>query len=195
MTVTFENDNDVIVYALEKVISFAKRTQHIFVAQCVWWLSSIIGLEQELINHIDNLQPRRDSVPASEEELSRLRNPRDDKRTPQPIPLQDSSAGIHPDRIPQIEVPRGVSTVPRDLTEDQRLDRILQSAERVIQDSFRTRTIAQQGRVNPLPTTRTQLKKARKVKRLQEANRKQEAERSQRLREIRATVIQNLSKD
>jgi len=54
MTITFKNDNNVIVYAFEKVISYAKRTQQIFVAQCVWWLASIIGLEPELIVYIDN---------------------------------------------------------------------------------------------------------------------------------------------
>jgi hypothetical protein len=58
MTLTFENDHDVIVYALEKVISYARRTQQIFVAQCVWWLVSIIGLESNLISHIDNLNSR-----------------------------------------------------------------------------------------------------------------------------------------
>jgi hypothetical protein len=55
MTVTFENDNDVIVYALEKVISYARRTQQIFVVQCVWWLVGIIGLEEALVDHIDKL--------------------------------------------------------------------------------------------------------------------------------------------
>jgi len=59
MTITFENNNDVIVYALEKVISYARRTQQIFVAQCVWWLASIIGLEQGLVNYIDNIQTRQ----------------------------------------------------------------------------------------------------------------------------------------
>jgi len=58
MTVTFENDNDVIVYALEKVISYARRTQQIFVAQCVWWLAGIIGLKEALINHVDKLHER-----------------------------------------------------------------------------------------------------------------------------------------
>jgi len=56
MTITFKDDKDVIVYALEKVISYARGTQQIFVAQCVWWLASIIGLEQGLITYIDNLQ-------------------------------------------------------------------------------------------------------------------------------------------
>jgi len=67
MTVTFENDNDVIVYALEKVISYARRTQQIFVAQCVWWLASIIGLEQGLANYIDNIQSRIDVTVIPEE--------------------------------------------------------------------------------------------------------------------------------
>jgi hypothetical protein len=58
MTITFENDNDVIVYALEKVISDARRTQPIFVPHCVWWLASIIGLDQGLVNYIDNLESR-----------------------------------------------------------------------------------------------------------------------------------------
>jgi hypothetical protein len=56
MTITFENDNDVIIYALEKFISHARRTQQIFVAQCVWWLALVIGLEQGLITFIDNSQ-------------------------------------------------------------------------------------------------------------------------------------------
>jgi hypothetical protein len=60
MTITFENDNDVIIYGLEKIISYARQNQQIFVAQCVWWLASIIGLEQGLVNYIDNIQSRID---------------------------------------------------------------------------------------------------------------------------------------
>jgi hypothetical protein len=67
MTITFENDNDVIVYALEKVISYARRTQQIFVAQCVWWLASIIGVEPGLANYIDNIQSRVDVTVIPEE--------------------------------------------------------------------------------------------------------------------------------
>jgi hypothetical protein len=58
MPITFENDNDVIVYALEKIIVYARRTQQVFVAQCVWWLASVIGLENGLIAFIDSLQSR-----------------------------------------------------------------------------------------------------------------------------------------
>jgi hypothetical protein len=43
--------------------------------------------------------------------------------------------------------------------------------------------------------TKTQLKKARKVKRLQEENRKKEVEKNQRLQEIWAEVICHLSKE
>jgi hypothetical protein len=60
MTITFENDNDGITYAFEKVISHARRTQQIFVAQCVWWIASIIGLQQKRANYIDNNQLRQE---------------------------------------------------------------------------------------------------------------------------------------
>jgi len=59
MTITFGNDNDVIVYALEKIISYARDNQHIFLAQSVWWISSDIGLQQGLVNHIDTLRDRK----------------------------------------------------------------------------------------------------------------------------------------
>jgi len=58
MTITFENDNDVIIYALEKIISYTRKSKQIFVAQCVWWLASVIGLELGLIAHIDIIQAR-----------------------------------------------------------------------------------------------------------------------------------------
>lgn len=58
MTISFENDNNVIIYALEKIISFAWENQYIFVAQCIWWIVSIIGLQSGLVIHIDNLAMR-----------------------------------------------------------------------------------------------------------------------------------------
>jgi len=61
MPITIENDNDVIIYALECVISYARRTQQIFVAHCVWWLASVIGFEQGLVSHIDRLQGQDDT--------------------------------------------------------------------------------------------------------------------------------------
>jgi hypothetical protein len=63
MTITCEDDNDIIIYALERIVSSARKSQQIFVAQCVWWLVPVIGLEQGLVRHIDNLI-RRESVAA-----------------------------------------------------------------------------------------------------------------------------------
>jgi len=80
MTITFTDDKDVIVYALEKVISYARGSQQIFVAQCVWWLASIIGLEQGLITYIDNLQSRiKESIIPKESET-------EDRETVSPDP-------------------------------------------------------------------------------------------------------------
>jgi hypothetical protein len=60
MTITFENDNDIIIYALEKIISYAREHQYIFLAQSIWWISSVVGLQEGLVIHIDNLKVRRE---------------------------------------------------------------------------------------------------------------------------------------
>jgi len=59
MTITFENDSDVIVYALEKIISFARNRQLFYVASCVWWIAGQVGLDSGLTTFIDNLEIRR----------------------------------------------------------------------------------------------------------------------------------------
>jgi hypothetical protein len=58
MTITFERDIDVIVYALEKIIAFARENQYLFVANCVWWIAGIIGLDSGLTIYIDTLVHR-----------------------------------------------------------------------------------------------------------------------------------------
>jgi len=58
MTITFENDNNVIDYAIEKIMLYAKVNQHILLAQSIWWISSIIALQQGLVVSINNLQER-----------------------------------------------------------------------------------------------------------------------------------------
>jgi len=45
MTITFEMENEIIVYVLEKIISYATDNWYVFVTQSGWWLASIIGLE------------------------------------------------------------------------------------------------------------------------------------------------------
>jgi hypothetical protein len=70
MTLSSENDQDVIIYALDKIIAFAKDNQYIFLAQSVWWIASVLGLQARLVIHIDNLHTRSSSV-------SQLEAPRD----------------------------------------------------------------------------------------------------------------------
>jgi hypothetical protein len=59
MTITFETDSDVIVYALEQILSFAQENQYLFVANCAWWIAGIIGLDSGLTIFIDNLEIRK----------------------------------------------------------------------------------------------------------------------------------------
>jgi len=134
MPITFENDNDVIIYALECVISHARRTQQIFVGQCVWWLASIIGLEQGLVSHIDRLQGQENTT------------------------LQE-------------QLPCAVSAIPWDLTEDGRIDQVLDCTERYLREAKRLREIAAlkisgettTGRINPSGRIRRSLRRAQRI--------------------------------
>jgi hypothetical protein len=59
MTITFEMDADIIVYAHEKIISFARQTQYLFVANCAWWIAAITGVDSGLTIFVDNLETRK----------------------------------------------------------------------------------------------------------------------------------------
>jgi hypothetical protein len=85
MTITFETENDVVVYVLEKVISFARNNQNIFLAQSIWWISSLLGLQQDLIVHIDNLRIRENT---GKPELE----------------INSAPPGVHPDRVANFQV-------------------------------------------------------------------------------------------
>jgi hypothetical protein len=174
MSITFENDNDVIVYGLERNIAFARSKGYILAAQCVWLLASIIRLEQGLMIHIDNLRSREtELVPG----------------------LEGAPYPAKPNRIHQVPEERVVSATPWDRSEDQRANQVLEQAERFIKESTQAPNSWQYNRIHPLPQTKRQLKKVRKIKRLQEAGRKKAAERTRRLQEIRPQVIHNLSKE
>jgi len=136
MTITFENNNDVIVYALEKIVPYPRDNQYIFLAQSVWWISSIIQLQQELVVHIDNLRIRsevpaqRDIVRALEVEVCVA--PRDiqgDRGSPSRLD------NIHPDRIFQVQnkVPDNSSRPPSNPSSNS-YQRIDQQAEEPGQD-------------------------------------------------------------
>jgi len=165
MPVNFQNDSDVIVYALEKIIVYAQNNKHIFLAQSIWWIASIIRLQQGLIIHIDNLWSREEKV------------------------AQEASTSL--DGIEE----GFVSTTPRDLTKDRGANQLLESPKRFIEESTRSHNTWQCSRVNPLPQTKAQLKKAQKVKRPQDMRRQSEQARNLRLQEIRTEVIRLLSKE
>ena len=54
ITSTFENKNVFSLYALGTIISYARDNQCIFLVHSVWWISSILGLQQGLGIHMDN---------------------------------------------------------------------------------------------------------------------------------------------
>jgi hypothetical protein len=95
MTITFQNDIDIIVYALEKIISYARRNQYIFLAQSIWWISSMIGLQQGLVDYIDNLKRRSNiTIPeAPQHDNDLIRDIRKNSE------INTDMDNIHPDRI------------------------------------------------------------------------------------------------
>jgi len=102
MPITFENENVVIVYAFEKVLSFARNSQHIFLAQSIWWISSILGLQQGLIIHIDNLKARSESRLG----LS-VHQPSVSESEPLTTFGPSPNQYIHPDRIGRVKTSEG----------------------------------------------------------------------------------------
>jgi len=102
MTIILENDIDVIVSALEKIISYARGIQYIFLALSVWWISSIIGLQRGWVIHINNLKKRSETIIATSP------NTKEVSATPGDT-QEESRSGvesqhIHPDRVFQVQV-------------------------------------------------------------------------------------------
>jgi len=163
MPATFKNDNDIIVYALECVISHARQTQQIFMPQGVWWLASIIGLEQELVFHIDKLQGEKNTTKLQGE-----------KNTTK---LQGEG-----DTIPQQQLLREVLTTPRDHVEDQRIDQMLDCTKQYLRESKQLREIAAlkvsgqtaTGRINPSRKTRKSLRKERRISKVVATNKQKD---------------------
>jgi hypothetical protein len=112
MTITFENNNDLIVYALEKIISHARYNQYIVLAQSVWWISSVISLQPELVSHIDHLRIRGD--------ISKLAIVPDWPNKLEILSTQTKSLSgkdscyIHPSRLAAIQGPSGQDSDYRD---------------------------------------------------------------------------------
>ena len=123
MTITFEKEEDVIVYALEKISSYAREYQYFFLANCTWWIASIYGWDEHLRYYIDNWEYKQPTVA------------------------------------------RGISTTPTDIARDVSIESDKQlsetPADSYVKDPLRR---TRKGRVNPLPQSKRQLKKARQAK-------------------------------
>jgi len=59
MTITLEDDANVIIFAFEKLISFARENQYLFVVCCILWIAGVIWLDSGLTIHIDILESRK----------------------------------------------------------------------------------------------------------------------------------------
>jgi len=47
---------DVLVCSFERIIRFFQDPHYLFATRCVWWLSSLLGLQGGLVIHIKNLR-------------------------------------------------------------------------------------------------------------------------------------------
>jgi len=103
MTITFKSENNVKVYALEKIISYARKHQYIFVAQSVWWIASVIGLEDGLATHIQNLRIWSEAYWAPLESHSLSLEKEEASVLHEHIDIDTKWSCVHPDRIPQID--------------------------------------------------------------------------------------------
>jgi len=153
MTISFENNNDIIVYTLETIISFARNNHYIFIAQCIWWISSIIGLQQKLIKYIDhhkiwiNIGERKVSMTS--------RDLQEDQGIDKSRSEADQPTGnnhIHLNRIPPIRS----SNVGSGDSETEVLDAVLRNTERFIQKSRKERwALNQNNKAAPSHKTRS----------------------------------------
>jgi len=142
MTITFQNENDVIVYALEKIIRYARKHQYIFVAQSVWWIALVTGLTKGLITHIDNLRIRSEAGQAPAE----VEPPSLTKETvsgPQDHFIIDTRGSqVHPERIPQVDNTINDSyEVESCESEPDRATLILRSTRKFIDQSRKERQV------------------------------------------------------
>jgi len=176
MSFTFENDNEVIVYALETNISYAADTQYIFLAQRIWWISSMIGLQQGLIVHIDILRIRSEirsqgggiSLACDAPPQARERSHCVDTNVPgremsvTPRDIQEDAGpsiafdNILSDRIFQVSTTHNARDLEDIDSERDRLPQIVKSAEQFIWRSQKERkAFNKQKRIDTLSRTRS----------------------------------------
>jgi hypothetical protein len=145
MTLTFKSDQDVIIYALEKIIELARENRYIFLAQSIWWISSVIGLQQGLIIHIDNLKART----KGSQDRTLVRAPKEPEKSADQgkivgtIHVDNLEGFIHPDRILRLQDSDGcyieLDTDRPSTSEDDIPDEIIQNCEAFLKQSQKER--------------------------------------------------------
>jgi len=145
MTITFKNENDVIVYALENIISYARKNQYIFVAQSVWWIASVIGLTDGVATHIDNLRVRFEAYQAPLE-IEQLFSEKEVASALQDhLNINTEGSGVHPDRISQIDdIINGSYEVESSEPEPERATLIIKNAKEFLCKSRKERQALEQ---------------------------------------------------
>ena len=54
MSITFENEADIILWTLAKPLVTFQERQYLFAAQCIWWIGALLQLDPALRYFIDN---------------------------------------------------------------------------------------------------------------------------------------------
>jgi len=137
MTITFKDEKDVIVYALERIICYARDNQYIFIAQRVWWIASVIGLTEELATHIDSLriQVEKSQIATKEDQLPSEKH---SSVLPQEHPSTETPEEyIHADRLFQID--RDSKSQAAENSQDERVQSIIQSGNKFVHKSRKVR--------------------------------------------------------
>jgi hypothetical protein len=133
---------------LEKIISYTRENKYIFLAQSVWWISSIIGLQQGLVIYIDNLEKRTEigenkttlQNPASKGKTALHHRRQEVSVTPREIQkdsrFKERINKVHPDRVSYIDnTDYDISDLDTNNPEIDKLLVILQDTEQFIQKS------------------------------------------------------------
>jgi len=137
MTISFKDDRDVIVYALERIICYARDNRYILIAKSVWWIASIIGLSEELVMYIDSLwiQVEKSQIATKEDQLPSEKH---SSVVPQEHPSTGTPKGyIHPDRLSQID--RNSESLEAENSEDELVQSIIQGGNKFVNESRKAR--------------------------------------------------------
>jgi len=131
MTIIFENDSEVIVHALEKIICHARKHQYVFVAQSIWWIASTIGLTEGLIKYIDNQRQHSEDCPVPSREIEQLSLASDvlpETKGRDHLEVGSDLVHLHPDRKLQINNMQEDLKDDTDTRIEQHFDTVLEKA-------------------------------------------------------------------